>query len=99
MGKIEIPKYKGKLEGKDLEDFIEKHSKYWEGIDSVEYQRNLRDGVVAKSGGNNEDTSESTCNLQNVSKSFYCQREIEGNEMCEEQCAHCKEYYAPLEGQ
>ncbi|MBT3209889.1 MAG: hypothetical protein HN347_16215 [Bacteroidetes bacterium] len=28
----------------------------------------------------------------------YCQREIEGNKMCKEQCDHCKEYYAPLEG-
>lgn len=38
-------------------------------------------------------------NLQNVSKSFYCQREIEGESICNKQCDHCKEYYAPLERQ
>ena len=27
----------------------------------------------------------------------YCQNHIEGHEMCENQCDHCKEYYAPLE--
>jgi len=37
--------------------------------------------------------------LQIVSKSFYCQSEIEGNKMCKEQCDHCKEYYKPLERQ
>lgn len=39
--------------------------------------------------------------LQSIMKSkrtsFYCQREIEGNKACKEQCAHCEEYYAPLE--
>ena len=40
--------------------------------------------------------------LPRVSKnevSFYCQRHIEGNSICDEQCDHCKEYYAPLERQ
>ena len=32
-----------------------------------------------------------------MSKFFYCQRDIEGDSKCEEQCEHCKEYYAPLE--
>ncbi len=27
---------------------------------------------------------------------FYCQRDIEGELPCEEQCEHCKEYYKPL---
>lgn len=27
----------------------------------------------------------------------YCQREIEEKSKCEEQCEHCKTYYAPLE--
>jgi hypothetical protein len=27
---------------------------------------------------------------------FYCQRQIEGESMCKEQCEHCKEYYKPL---
>lgn len=26
-----------------------------------------------------------------------CQRDIEGESKCSEQCDHCKEYYAPLE--
>ena len=29
--------------------------------------------------------------------SFYCQRDIEGESICDEQCEHCKEYYAPIE--
>ena len=28
---------------------------------------------------------------------FYCQRNIEGELDCDNQCEHCKEYYAPLE--
>ena len=36
----------------------------------------------------------------NQNKSFtYCQREIEGQSICDKQCEHCKEYYAPLENQ
>ena len=38
-------------------------------------------------------------NLGVVSKSFYCQREIEDETKCEEQCDHCKEYYKPIERQ
>lgn len=29
----------------------------------------------------------------------YCQREIEGESECKDQCEHCAEYYAPLEVQ
>ena len=29
---------------------------------------------------------------------FYCQREIENESKCDEQCEHCREYYKPLEG-
>jgi hypothetical protein len=29
---------------------------------------------------------------------FYCQREIEGEKSCKQQCDHCKEYYSPLSG-
>lgn len=32
-------------------------------------------------------------------RTFYCQREIEGESKCAEQCDHCKEYYKPLERQ
>ena len=33
-----------------------------------------------------------------MKRSFnYCQSSIEGSEMCEQQCDHCKEYYSPLE--
>jgi len=32
----------------------------------------------------------------NVSRSFYCQRDIEGESQCTDQCSHCKKYYAPL---
>jgi hypothetical protein len=32
-------------------------------------------------------------------RTFYCQREIEFESKCKEQCDHCKEYYAPLERQ
>ena len=36
----------------------------------------------------------------NQNKSFtYCQSEIEGQSICDKQCDHCKEYYAPLENQ
>ena len=28
---------------------------------------------------------------------FYCQREIESQSKCTNQCDHCKEYYKPLE--
>ena len=28
---------------------------------------------------------------------FYCQREIEGESGCKEQCDHCEEYYRPIE--
>jgi site-specific DNA-methyltransferase (adenine-specific) len=28
---------------------------------------------------------------------FYCQDEIEGKKICNEQCEHCKEYYKPVE--
>ena len=85
MGKIEIPKYKGKLEGKDLDNFIEKHSKYWEGIDSVEYQRNLRDGV---------EKSDSNCNLQNVSVNevavcHRCKSDKIDNDGFEAWCTEC----------
>jgi hypothetical protein len=30
-------------------------------------------------------------------KFYYCQREIEGQSECKQQCNHCKEYYYPLE--
>ena len=33
-----------------------------------------------------------------VMRQFYCQRDIEMEAKCDEQCEHCKEYYAPLEG-
>jgi hypothetical protein len=32
-----------------------------------------------------------------IVSSFYCQRSIEGEDECDTQCEHCKEYYAPLE--
>ena len=32
----------------------------------------------------------------NVSRSFRCQRDIEGESQCVDQCEHCKKYYAPL---
>lgn len=35
--------------------------------------------------------------LHNVGKRFYCQRDIEMESKCDEQCDHCKEYYKPLE--
>lgn len=35
--------------------------------------------------------------IHSVSKSFYCQSEIEGDGKCDKQCNHCKEYYKPLE--
>ena len=35
--------------------------------------------------------------IHSVSKSFYCQSDIEMNGICNEQCDHCKEYYKPLE--
>lgn len=39
-----------------------------------------------------------TTYIQSLDKSFrYCQSQIEDNGMCETQCEHCKEYYAPLE--
>lgn len=28
---------------------------------------------------------------------FYCQKDIESGKQCKTQCAHCKEYYAPIE--
>ena len=36
-------------------------------------------------------------NLQKKEVNFYCQSEIEGNFLCDEQCVHCEEYYKPLE--
>ena len=30
---------------------------------------------------------------------MYCQRDIENQSICENQCVHCKSYYAPLEEQ
>ena len=36
----------------------------------------------------------------NQNKYFtYCQRQVEGQSICDKQCDHCKEYYAPLENQ
>ena len=35
--------------------------------------------------------------IHSVSKSFYCQSEIEGGDKGAKQCIHCKEYYKPLE--
>ena len=32
-----------------------------------------------------------------VGRTFYCQRDIEGELICYNQCDHCKEYYKPLE--
>lgn len=41
---IEFLPYKGPLTGNELDNFINKHSKYWENIpDSAEWQRKLRD--------------------------------------------------------
>ena len=36
-------------------------------------------------------------NLYGVGSSFYCQRDIEGQSICDSQCDHCEEYYRPLE--
>ena len=36
---------------------------------------------------------------KNNTSDFYCQRDIEGESKCKEQCDHCKEYYAPLENE
>ena len=54
-----------------------------------------------------EETKEATKNvdsptieqflLYGVGSSFYCQRDIEGQSICDNQCDHCKEYYKPLE--
>ena len=35
--------------------------------------------------------------LLGIDRSFYCQREIEGESKCVKQCDHCKIYYKPLE--
>ena len=35
--------------------------------------------------------------LYDVGSAFYCQRDIEGESICEGQCDHCQEYYKPLE--
>jgi|CoawatStandDraft_6_1074263.scaffolds.fasta_scaffold02234_20 hypothetical protein len=35
--------------------------------------------------------------LFTVGSEFYCQRDIEGESICDEQCNHCIEYYGPLE--
>lgn len=32
-----------------------------------------------------------------VGSPFYCVSEIEGRNLCSEQCEHCAEYYKPLE--
>lgn len=40
---------------------------------------------------------EQKLHLFGVSRTFYCQSEIEGNRKCKNQCEHCKEYYKPLE--
>lgn len=36
---------------------------------------------------------EQKLSLFGVSRAFYCQREIEGQSKCTNQCDHCKEYY------
>ncbi len=33
----------------------------------------------------------------NYGSLFYCQSEIEGRNICHNQCDHCKEYYSPIE--
>lgn len=35
--------------------------------------------------------------LFGVNRMFYCQREIEGESKCINQCSHCKEYYKELD--
>ena len=35
--------------------------------------------------------------LRIVGGAFYCQRDIEGQTICDKQCDHCQEYYKPLE--
>jgi len=35
--------------------------------------------------------------LFDVGSAFYCQADIEGQRICDNQCDHCKEYYKPLE--
>lgn len=35
--------------------------------------------------------------IHSVGSTFYCQRDIEGESICDNQCEHCKEYYKPLE--
>lgn len=36
-------------------------------------------------------------NKSDVISSVYCQRSIEDEDKCDEQCEHCGEYYKPLE--
>jgi hypothetical protein len=61
-------------------------------VDNLQSQINDLEARAGKTSNENE-----ALPIPDVSKSFYCQRQIEGNRKCKKQCEHCKEYYKPLE--
>ena len=63
--------------------------------DLNDYTKGKRDGQVQ--AYSHAWTLVKNLSISGVSKSFYCQSDIEMNGKCNEQCDHCKEYYKPLE--
>jgi hypothetical protein len=55
----------------------------------------LWDKVIRKQ--RNKDLVNALFALYDVGSAFYCQRDIEGESICDSQCEHCEEYYRPLE--
>ena len=55
----------------------------------------LWDEVIRKQ--RNKDLVNALFALYDVGSAFYCQRDIEGQSICDSQCEHCEEYYRPLE--
>lgn len=85
---------------KEKEQIIKDYHKGQMGIADL-YKESLKKiGVYEEMLTDFEDAEEYYNQTYNQNKSFtYCQREIEGQSICDKQCEHCKEYYAPLENQ
>ena len=74
---------------------LDKLKKYF---DETPREQVLKDWEETKEAAKNVDSpTVEQFLLYGVGSAFYCKAEIEGQEECDSQCDHCKEYYKPLE--
>ena len=76
------------------ESLIDSHGHYVQCVIEDDWST-LADEILTLLQQNN--AGQPNASKPNVSGAFYCQRSIEDEDKCSEQCEHCRGYYAPLQ--